>query len=45
VILVAWEFRARAGREAEFEELDLRGEALTDDERCLGWFAVVESAS
>jgi heme-degrading monooxygenase HmoA len=103
VILVAWEFRARPGREAEFEEhyapsgawgrlfarspayrgttlardaneghrylltdtwtdraafddfraahageyeaLDRRGEALTDDERCLGWFAVVESAS
>lgn len=103
MILVAWEFRARAGREAEFEAhyaltgvwarlfarspgyrgttlardtsenrrylltdawtdraafdafrasygaeydaLDRRCEALTDEERCLGWFETVERSA
>lgn len=35
-------FRAAWG--AEYEAFDRQCEALTDDERCLGWFEVLEPA-
>ena len=34
-----------AAHAAEYEALDRRCEALTEEERCLGWFSVVARAS
>ena len=45
----AWTDRAafeafRASHGGEYEALDRHCEALTDEERCLGWFETVESS-